>query len=273
MAPRRKSCLSELYCAARKTPLTSPGRPAPSPRRPAPSSDPSWRSCWAHGEVLPDLVFFQELLGRYLDLCSRQLAQVDGRNSEDRRQGRALRQERERQMTKVRGVLRDARYLLDRQLGRESSAVHLKDRTFARRDAASLVQLAREAATALRDPKVAWEPATLEGVGSGSAELAEVLDREARQLEQLSQDQEGLQSRQQQAGLEEKAAELEKAKVAIRGGANSSPASTPSPTCPSTPSACASGSAKAACPKRKEPVTRREAAGGRQEEEAMPEKR
>ncbi len=171
------------------------------------------------GETMPDVVLFQELLGRYLEERSRQLAEVDGRYSEEQRIGRALRLERQRQMKQVQNVLRDARNLLDRRIGKDESSLHLKQRSFARRDAVSLVQLAQEAAVALRDPKVAWEPAAISGVATGSATLAEALEREAGLLQQLSEDQENLQARLKQAGLEEKAAELEKAKVAIRGGA------------------------------------------------------
>jgi len=178
------------------------------------------QSLLAEGETMPEVVFFQELLGRYLEDRSLKLAEVDGRYSEEQRIGRALRLERQRQMVKVQTALRDARYLLDRRIGKDESSLHLKQRSFARRDAASLIQLAQEAAVALRDPKVAWEPAALTGVASGSATLAEALETEAGLLQQLSEDQETLQTRLKQAGLQEKAAELEKAKVAIRGAAN-----------------------------------------------------
>lgn len=170
-------------------------------------------------ETMPEVVFFQELLGRYLEERSRQLAEVDGRYSEEQRIGRALRLERQRQMTQVQAILRDARNLLDRRIGKDESSLHLKERSFARRDALSLVQLAQEAAVALRDPKVAWDPAAISGVATGSATLAEALEREAAHLQRISEDQENLQARLKQAGLEEKAAELEKAKTAIRGAA------------------------------------------------------
>lgn len=171
------------------------------------------------GETMPDVVVFQRLLGRYLEKRSQLLAEVDARYSEEQRIARALRLERQQQTAKVRDALRDARYLLDRRVGKTESSLHLKERDFARRDALSLVQLAHEAAVALRDPKVAWEPSALAGVETGSATLADALEREAGRLQQLSEEQEILQTRLKQAGLEEKAAELEKAKVAIRGGA------------------------------------------------------
>lgn len=171
------------------------------------------------GETMPDLTFFQELLGRYLDQRGQLMGEIDQKYAEEQRLRRGLRLERQRLEEQLVGTLRVVRYQLDRRLGKDS-VVHIKDRNFSRRGAASLIQLAREAATALRDPAVAWEQTGAQGGGESSAFLAETLEAEAKQLELLAEDKAGQQLRLVQTGLEEKLTEIETTVLTVRSASN-----------------------------------------------------
>lgn len=172
------------------------------------------------GEVLPDLKLLQKLVARYLEDSGLQVLEVDDRYSNEQLVGRDLRIERKQMLAQLRLRLRDVRFLFDRQFGPEKTAAYLPKRAFSRLPAADLIRLANQAAMVLRDPERGWQQLAVGGFEGSSASLADQLEAETRQLQEVLDRQEGPQARLTQLGLEEKSAELAASSQAIRGGAS-----------------------------------------------------
>ena len=170
------------------------------------------------GEILPDLRLLQELVARYLEDRGVQLLEADDRYSNDQVIARDLRLEREALVDQLRQRLTDVRHLFRRQLGRERAEAFLPQRTYSKLDAAELIRLATQAAELLRAPEGTLGRSTV-GALSGPAELADHLEAEAAQMQQLLDRQEGLHARKKQEALQEKSAEIEAATKAIRDAA------------------------------------------------------
>lgn len=172
------------------------------------------------GEELPDLKLLQKLIARYLEDSGLQVLEVDDRYSNEQLIGRDLRIERKELTRQMRQRLRDIRYLFDRQLGAEKTRAYLPNRAFSRLEAAELIRLANQTLPVLRDPERGWQQIAVGGFDGSSASMADLVEAEARQLQEVLDRQEGPQARQTQIGLEEKSAELAASKLAIRGGAS-----------------------------------------------------
>lgn len=172
------------------------------------------------GEQLPDLELLQKLIARYLEDSGLQVLEVDDRYSNEQLVGRDLRIERKQLIGQLRHRLRDVRYIFNRQLGSEKTAAYLPKQAFSRLPAAELIRLADQAAMVLRDPERGWQQLAVGGFEGSSASLADKLEAETRQLQEVVDRQEGTQARLKQIGLEEKSAELAASTQAIRGGAS-----------------------------------------------------
>ena len=136
-------------------------------------------------ESLPDLTFFQELIGRLLERNGNSLAQVDGRYSNELRSVALLRGERDELTEKLRLRMRDARYLLDSKVTEAAAKASLRERRFSGLKPQLLVGGARNLVAALRDPKLDLEQLSSDRTSPSAAALAVALETEANQLEQV----------------------------------------------------------------------------------------
>lgn len=136
------------------------------------------------GENMPDLELFQQLVGRYLKAQGSKAVAVDVRHKKARVASRNVSALRRELMKKLRQRLRDVRYHLDRQFGPEVSRRLIEERNFSRPDVGGLVKLARQALEILREPQYAWtviDP----GLSTTSADLANAMEVEIQQLQEI----------------------------------------------------------------------------------------
>ena len=136
-------------------------------------------------ERLPDLTFLHELIGRLLDRNSNQLAEVDGRQSNQLRNAAVLRAERDQLSEALRARMRDVRYLLDRNVQEGAVKATLRDRRLSVVRPRLLVSGARDLIAALRDPKLSLERLSEDRTVPSAEALAQALESEIAQLEQV----------------------------------------------------------------------------------------
>ena len=169
------------------------------------------------GENLPDVELLQVLVGRYLDQRGERLLEVDDRHTGDLSATGQLQVLRKERVAQLRLRLRDARYLLDRELGREHADALAPARSFSRLGAPSLVRVATQFATLLRNEERAL--GLVPGIGLRALEVVDSLEAATRELKEVIDQIEGLQARRKQAALEEKTAEIDAAEKATRHAA------------------------------------------------------
>lgn len=134
------------------------------------------------GEKVPDLSFFQELIGRLLDSSSRAVSEIDGRYTSQLVTAAALRAERNQLVHKLRERIRDVRYLLSRAVPGGVFKAALRDRRISKVKPVSLLQGARDLVAILRDPGLAVGGAD-PALAVSAAAFATALEADAAQLE------------------------------------------------------------------------------------------
>lgn len=137
------------------------------------------------GEKMPDLGFVQQLVGRYLKSQGVKAVAAEVRHKKARVMSRNVSALRTELMAKLRARLRDVRYVLDRQFGAEASRRLIEERNFSQTNVRGLVKLARQALEILRDPNIAWNSIAAGGLTSSSSELADAMEAEVQQLQEL----------------------------------------------------------------------------------------
>lgn len=136
------------------------------------------------GETMPDLDFFQELIGRRLDSSSSAMSEIDSRCTSQLVSLAALRVRRDELAGKLRERFRDVRYLLSRAAldGIFKAALPLREGRISKVKPLSLLQGARDLVVILRDPELAIGAAD-PAWASAAAGFAAALEAEAGQLE------------------------------------------------------------------------------------------
>jgi len=139
------------------------------------------------GETAPDLVFFQEILGRLLLTGCDQLSAIDDSYTVSRMTSAQLRDKRDELRDRLRELMVPIRLMLDLQRSDSAVKAALRDRRFSSAKPADLVFSARNLVAILRDPKVGLEgqegptfkaASTLANtVEEVAAELTEVLNQ------------------------------------------------------------------------------------------------
>lgn len=157
------------------------------------------------GEVSPDFLFAQELVGRLLGGVYENLQEAGSAQTSQLVAAAALRVQRDRATAELRLRLRDGRELLDDLLSSATAKTVLPIRRFSNMASAMLVQAARDVVMTLRDPKLGLEakPSIL----FDATKLAATLERKADELASLLA-QLAPQARATQAELGNKLAEI-----------------------------------------------------------------
>jgi len=166
------------------------------------------------GETLPDLAFFQELLGRLLERSGNGLAGVDESYTQRLVTAAAQRVRRDELKEKLRLRMTDTRALLDRAVPSKTLNAFLRQRRFSSVKPLELVQSARDMVNTLRDPQHGLDNLAGSSFSSASA-LASMLEAEANELEQVLQ-QLSPQKKASQEGLEDKTDKVTTAKARNR---------------------------------------------------------
>ena len=137
------------------------------------------------GESMPDLGLVQQLVGRYLKSQGLKAVAAEVRHKKARVQSRNVAALRKELMAKLRARLRDVRYLLDRQFGPEASRRLIEERNFTQPNLRDLIKLARQALEILRDPNNSWNAIAAGGLDFSSAGLADAMEVEIQQLQEI----------------------------------------------------------------------------------------
>jgi hypothetical protein len=172
------------------------------------------------GETLPDLKLLQEILSRWLVDSGQQVLAIDDRYSAELRRRQELLARRKVLETGLRLRLRDVRHMLDRQFGKERSEGLFPDRNVTLPRAAALIRTGRQAIEVLRDPELSWVQLGPNKLLHDPAGVAEALEAECNELEQLLDETIKEQKRQRLLRLGDKQAELKTVGEAVRRGAN-----------------------------------------------------
>jgi hypothetical protein len=135
------------------------------------------------GESLPDLTFFQEVIGRVLEESSASIREVDRRHTDELASTAGLRAQRNQLVARLRARVRDVRYLVDRSVDPATAKTALRERRVSRVTADLLVAGARDLATVLRNPEHPWIGDN--AVFGTAPEVALMLETDAAQLEEL----------------------------------------------------------------------------------------
>jgi len=136
------------------------------------------------GETMPDVSFFQELVGRLLDANGNKVGNTDGSHTSQLVSAASLRAQRNQLIANLRLRMRDVRYLVERSVDGPVFKAALRDRRLSKVKPTSLLQGARDLLAVLRDPEL--------NVGAGdsaltttAASFAEALEADADRLEQV----------------------------------------------------------------------------------------
>jgi hypothetical protein len=172
------------------------------------------------GETLPDLKLLQEILSRWLVDSGHQVLAIDDRYSAELRRQQELQTRRKALVTDLRLRLRDVRYMLDRQFGKERSEGLFPDRNLTAPRAAALIRTGRQAVEVLRDPELSWAQLVPNKAFDNPGGVADVLEAECNELELLLDETIKEQKRQRLLRLGDKQAELKSVGEAVRRGAN-----------------------------------------------------
>lgn len=144
------------------------------------------RTLLRDGELLPDLVLFQELLGRLLEESGTGVLQLDESYTSHLVDAAALRQRRDQLASQLRQRLQQVRFVVDTSIGGPAAKSALRYRRLAPVKPTLLVAAARDLARVLRDPKHAWEETDGKAaVFATAAKVAATLETEATALEQV----------------------------------------------------------------------------------------
>lgn len=134
------------------------------------------------GESLPDLAFFQEVIGRLLEKGSAGVLEVDRRHTEELTGTAGLRVQRNQLVARLRDRLQEVRFRVDRSVDKSVAKTALRERRVSAVTPNLLVSGARDLAILLRNPDHAWDG---NGVFGPAAEVAAMLEADAAQLEGL----------------------------------------------------------------------------------------
>lgn len=172
------------------------------------------------GESLPDLKLLQEILSRWLVESGQQVLAIDDRYSAELRRQQELRTRRQEMVAGLRERLRDVRYMLDRQFGKERSEGLFPERNLTLPRAAALIRTGRQAVEVLRDPELTWVQLVPNKMLDGREEVADALEAECGALEHLLDETIKEQKRLRLLRLGDKQAELKAVAEAVRRGGN-----------------------------------------------------
>ena len=136
------------------------------------------------GETMPDLVFFQELIGRALEASGSTVIDLDGRQTGELRNAAVLRARRNELAAALRKQMSDVRYLLERSLEGGVVKASLRKRRLSKVKPALLVLGARDLLGTLRDPQLAAQLAGNAVFASAEAIIAS-LEADTTELEAL----------------------------------------------------------------------------------------
>jgi hypothetical protein len=135
------------------------------------------------GESLPDITFFQEVIGRLLEDGSTSVLEVDRRHTDELANMAGLRVQRDQLVSRLRDRLQEVRFLVDRSVDPAIAKTALRDRRVSLVSPSLLVSGARDLATVLRNPDHAWDGGN--PVFGSATEVAAALEADAAQLEGL----------------------------------------------------------------------------------------
>ena len=134
------------------------------------------------GETMPDLTFFQELLGRALESSGSGVLELDGRQTGELVNAAALRARRDELVAALRKQMGDVRYLLERSLEVGVFKATLRQRRLSKVKPLLLVTGARDLVKTLRDPQLAAQAAGNPVFASAEA-IIPTLEADANELE------------------------------------------------------------------------------------------
>lgn len=137
------------------------------------------------GETIPDLIFVQELISRWLEQSGANLLVRDVTYVDEIRRAKDGRTQLARSTSVLRERLRDARHLIERSLGKGKVRDLFARTDFSEASSLTLTQIGREVRNALRDPKYDWASITGDGLLANAGMLADVLDREIQEVDSL----------------------------------------------------------------------------------------
>ena len=136
------------------------------------------------GESMPDLTFFQELIGRLLETSGTNVLRVDGRLTSQQVSAAAVRSRRNELVQRLTTRMRDIRYMFDRSLEPAVAKAALRQRRLSKVQPTLLMQGARDLVATLRDPALAAK-ATDPALFASAAAFTSDLETDANELEQV----------------------------------------------------------------------------------------
>lgn len=135
------------------------------------------------GESLPDLTFFQEVIGRLLEEGSTSVLEADRLHTDELSNAAELRAQRNELVSRLRDRVQEVRFRVDRLVDSATAKTALRDRRVSVVTPSLLVAGARDLAAFLRKPSQPWGDGNV--VFGPAPEVAAMLEADAAQLDEL----------------------------------------------------------------------------------------